>query len=84
MAFPVVAGACLLEMFKAAKDASFASSVGESNRLVHLGIGAAVSYVVGLVSLWLLVKWLERGRFQYFAVWCIPVGIVVVIWHLAA
>ena len=46
---------------------------------------AAVSVFVlmnGLLSLWLLVTWLERGRFQYFAAWCIPAGIAVIIWQL--
>jgi undecaprenyl-diphosphatase len=82
MAIPVIGGACLLEIVSLAKDASFSSSVGETTPPIHLGIGAAVAYTVGLVSLWLLVKWLERGRFQYFAYWCMPVGIAVVIWQL--
>lgn len=82
MAIPVIGGACLLEIIKLVKDGAFTSSAGETSPLIHLGIGAAVSYTVGLVSLWLLVKWLERGRFQYFAAWCIPVGIGVIIWQL--
>jgi undecaprenyl-diphosphatase len=87
MAIPVIGGACLLEIISLAKEMSSESVVGkstavESSRLVDLGIGAAIAYSVGLVSLWLLVKWLERGRFQYFAAWCIPVGISVVIWQL--
>ncbi len=83
MAIPVIGGACLLEMVKLSRDVSLTPALGETSRLVNLGIGAAVSYTVGLASLWLLVKWLERGRFQYFAAWCIPVGIGVIIWQLA-
>ncbi|MCA9141983.1 MAG: undecaprenyl-diphosphate phosphatase [Planctomycetaceae bacterium] len=82
MAIPVIGGACLLEILKLAKHASTAPTTGATSSLIHLGIGAAVSYTVGLVSLWLLVKWLERGRFQYFAAWCIPIGIGVIIWQL--
>ncbi len=82
MAIPVIGGACLLEIVKLAKEGAFNASTGGTISLVHLGIGAAVSYTVGLVSLWLLVKWLERGRFQYFAAWCIPLGIGVIIWQL--
>lgn len=82
MAIPVIGGACLLEIVSLAKDSSIASTTSDTNRLIHLGIGAAVAYTVGLVSLWFLVKWLERGRFQYFAAWCIPVGIGVIIWQL--
>ncbi|MEO8496914.1 MAG: undecaprenyl-diphosphate phosphatase [Planctomycetota bacterium] len=82
MAIPVIGGACLLEIVKLAKDGAFSSAAGQSISLNHLLIGAVVAYTVGLVSLWLLVKWLERGRFQYFAAWCIPVGIGVIIWQL--
>jgi undecaprenyl-diphosphatase len=82
MAIPVIGGACLLEIISLAKEGAFSSGASGTISLVHLGIGAAVAYTVGLVSLWLLVRWLERGRFQYFAAWCIPVGIGVIIWQL--
>ncbi|MCA9122749.1 MAG: undecaprenyl-diphosphate phosphatase [Planctomycetaceae bacterium] len=82
MAIPVIGGACLLEIVKLAREASKLPAPNETSPLLHLGIGAAVSYTVGLISLWLLVNWLERGRFQYFAAWCIPVGMGVVIWQL--
>jgi undecaprenyl-diphosphatase len=81
MAIPVIGGACLLETVKIARQASL-SSQGETQHFVNLAIGAAVAFVVGLASLWLLVRWLERGRFQYFAWWCIPVGLAVVVWQL--
>ncbi len=81
MAIPVIGGACLLEMMKLFKDSSQSAS-GSGNHLVHLAIGAAVAYTVGLLSLWLLVRWLERGRFQYFAAWCIPVGLLVILWQV--
>lgn len=82
MAIPVIGGACLLEIIKLVRDMAEAPSLGDRSHLIHLGIGAAISYTVGLISLWLLVKWLERGRFQYFAAWCIPVGLGVIIWQL--
>lgn len=82
MAIPVIGAACILEIAGMAKDADLSSTVADSGHLRNLAIGAAVSYTVGLASLWLLVRWLERGRFQYFAWWCIPVGIGVVIWQL--
>jgi undecaprenyl-diphosphatase len=50
----------------------------------YLLLGAFVSFVVGLASLWWLVRWLERGRLQWFAAWCIPVGVIVIVWQLLA
>jgi undecaprenyl-diphosphatase len=45
-------------------------------------VGAAVSFVIGLGSLWWLVRWLRQGRLHYFACWVIPVGLAVVTWQL--
>ena len=53
-----------------------------STPVAYLGIGVLVSFAVGLASLWWLVRWLERGRFQWFAYWCIPVGLAVVLLKL--
>ena len=47
----------------------------------HLTAGVVVSFVVGLISLAWLVRWLERGRFALFAWWCIPFGAAVLIWQ---
>jgi len=81
MAIPVIAGACLLKMVKLAGELSPSNSTNSQN-LVNLAIGAGVSCVVGIASLWILVRWLESGRFQYFAWWVIPLGIGVVVWQL--
>ena len=35
-----------------------------------------------IVALWLLVRWLEKGKLHYFAYWCIPLGILIVIMQL--
>lgn len=48
----------------------------------YLLIGCAISFVVGLGSLWLLNRWLQSGRIQIFAWYCIVLGIVVVTWRL--
>ncbi len=77
LAIPVIAGAGVLEV------ASLASNhQAVSTPLGHLVLGAGVSFIVGLVSLWWIVRWLERGRLQWFAWWCIPVGASVVVWQL--
>lgn len=48
----------------------------------YLVIGFFVAFLVGLGSLSWLVRLLNRGRFHYFAWWCIPLGIAVVLWQL--
>ncbi len=47
----------------------------------YLVIGGAISFLVGLVALAWLLRWLQRGRFQLFAWWCIPVGLAVLTWQ---
>lgn len=77
MAIPVIGGACVLELAKVVKHGHLDTPIP------HLAAGVVVSFVVGLVALNWLVRWLERGRFAQFAWWCIPLGIAVVVWQLA-
>ncbi len=77
LAIPAIAGACLLELLKVWTDGG--SQIG----LPLLAIGAATSFVVGLVSLWWLLRWIDRGWLYRFAFWCIPLGIAVVGWQLS-
>lgn len=77
MAIPVIAGACVVQF------ASIWKKGGLSMPVSHLLLGVVVSFLVGLAALWWLVRWLERGRFAFFAWWCIPLGAVVLIWQLA-
>lgn len=84
MAIPVIAGACLLEIISLAEDVAVSDAFANSDHLRNLAIGAVVAYTVGLASLWLLVRWLQRGRFQYFAWWCIPLGIAVIVWQISS
>lgn len=76
LALPAVAGACLLVLLDAA-----GSDVG-TIPWFHLGVGAFISFVTGVLALSWLRRWLQRGRFYQFAYWCIPVGITVVVWQL--
>ena len=57
---------------------------GSGTQPLHLAIGVLVSFAVGWLALWWVVRWLERGRLQYFAWWCIPVGIAVVVWQIVS
>jgi len=45
-----------------------------------MALGAIISFLVGLLALWWLVRWLAQGRFHLFAWWVIPLGAVVLGW----
>ena len=81
LAIPVIGGAGILEL----KDLLDADADGSAlgTPLPVLLLGAAIAFVVGLVALRWLLNWLRQGRIQRFAYWCIPLGILVVIWQLA-
>jgi undecaprenyl-diphosphatase len=76
LAIPAIGGACLLELISLIRDTTPTTSPA------YLALGAFVAFLVGLVSLAWLVRWLERGRFQHFAWWCIPLGVAVIVWQL--
>ncbi len=76
LAIPAIAGATLLEL----KD--LAGQPPQTATAAVLAIGALVSFGVGLVSLWLLVRWLQQGRLHLFAWWVIPLGGAVLLWQL--
>jgi len=74
LAIPVIAGGGVLKLLRLmTSDAPNTTPPG------YLALGAVVAFVVGLVSLWWLVRWLEKGRLQWFAAWCIPLGIFVLV-----
>ena len=73
LAIPAIGGATLLEIKDMISDPS-----GHQTPILHLFVGATVSFVVGLFALWWLVRWLERGRLIPFAIWCIAMGLLVV------
>jgi undecaprenyl pyrophosphate phosphatase UppP len=61
--------------------------ISQSQPSVPLGtlaMGAATSLVVGLFSLYWLVRWLNEGWIHRFAWWVIPLGPAVVAWQLLA
>jgi undecaprenyl-diphosphatase len=45
--------------------------------------GAFVAFVVGLASLTWLIRCIELGKLHYFAYWCIPLGIGVIVWQIS-
>jgi len=76
LAIPAIGGAGLLKVIELARDG------GGSVPISLLAVGATVSFAVGLVSLWWLVRWLQRGWLHHFAWWVIPLGLIVIAWRM--
>lgn len=76
LAIPVLIGAGLIGVLEQWRERSMTTLPA------HLAVGACVAFLVGLISLWTLVHLLERGRLAWFALWCIPVGIGVIVWQV--
>jgi len=76
LAIPAIGGAGLLEAISLLDQQSCEIPA----RLLILG--GVLSCLVGLVSLWWLVRWLAQGRLSYFAWWVFLLGPVVVAWRL--
>lgn len=76
LAIPAILGATVLEL----KDV-ISGEVAPGD-LLKLGVGAAIAFVVGWISLTWLMRLLEKGRLHWFAYWCIPFGLLVFAWQL--
>ena len=76
LAIPAIGGAGLLKALSAYKHGGLATP------WQHLVLGGGVSFLVGIVALFWLINWLERGRLRLFAWWCIPLGVAVTIWQV--
>lgn len=78
LAIPAIAGAGILELKDLITDRP--DDLPTTSVLV---VGAIVSFLVGWVSLLLLLRLLREGRLAPLAWWCIGLGIAVVIWQLS-
>ena len=75
LAIPAIGGAGLLEIVDLLREPA------GSTPITALGVGALVSFAVGLLALAWLIRWLDRGRLHLFAWWVIPLGIAVLTWQ---
>ena len=76
LAIPAIAGATLLEIIDFAKEKG--ENFIDSNFALYV-VGAFLSFVIGLVSLTYLMKWLKQGKLSWFAWWLFFIGSVSVI-----
>ncbi len=83
LSIPVIAGAVLLELLKVVKEAGETSLTdvffSDPTMLVYLG-GAVVSFIVGWISLKVLMSMLKDGKLHYFAYWLILAGVGTLAW----
>jgi undecaprenyl-diphosphatase len=64
----VIAGATLL---KAYTLIAFGTTIG----FLQIIIGIAISAIVGYVSIKLLLRIMEKGKFSWFSLYCLMIGI---------
>jgi undecaprenyl-diphosphatase len=76
LAIPAIAGAGVLEGLQLSQQ----PEAGISPWLLLLG--AAISLLVGLAALSWLIAWIRRGKLAWFACWCLPLGIAVILWQM--
>ena len=74
LAIPVISGAGILTFFDV---------VGEFQIPVSSSIIAFLSaFLVGLISLSWLIRWLDSGKFYYFGIYCFLIGLLtLVLWN---
>jgi undecaprenyl-diphosphatase len=75
LAIPAISGAGTVAIVKLFRGQSTASSPAQ------LAAGAIVSFLVGVVALRLFLHWLNAGRLNVFAWWCIVLGAVLLCWQ---
>jgi undecaprenyl-diphosphatase len=78
---PAIAGAVLLEIKDMVKAYRTTGDFTLGVDPTHLAIAIVVSFVVGLFSIWCLVRVLERGKLSWFGYYCLILGVGVLIWQ---
>lgn len=77
LAIPAIAGAGVLGLKDVLGSGTFTTPPGV------LLLGASISFLVGLFSLWWLIRLVESGRLAVFAYWLIPLGVAVTLWQVS-
>lgn len=72
LAIPAIAGATVLTL-KDLRDQGVSSDLA-----MLLVLGAVISFSVGVFALRWLIRWTRKERLHWFALWCAPVGLLVI------
>tara|TARA_R110002049_G_scaffold2750_2_gene21330 strand:+ start:12538 stop:13320 length:783 start_codon:yes stop_codon:yes gene_type:complete len=77
LAIPAILGATVL----AVKDVMDQKAAGQamSHSIPELSVGALVAFFVGILALKWLIGWSRQDRLHWFAWWCIPAGVLVIL-----
>ncbi|QEF99361.1 Undecaprenyl-diphosphatase [Stieleria maiorica] len=81
LAIPAISGATVLAIKDLLEETGQGAASGHS--IAELGIGALVSFGVGIFALKWLIGWSRQERLHWFAGWCIPAGGLVLALGLA-
>ncbi len=76
LAIPVIAGGALVELREL-------GTMTHNSGWILLLVGFAVAFVFGVISLRVVAASVLKGKFQYFAFYCIPLGLIVLILSFA-
>lgn len=78
LAIPAILGATTL----AVKDLIDHGGAGSGTQMSVLLVGAVCAFGVGILALRWLIRWSREDRLHWFAYWCIPAGLAVVVLQL--
>lgn len=75
LAIPIIGGALLLELIELLDIQANCQSEEQRQEILSFlalsGVGAFISFLVGLISLRLFLKWLRGNSLQYWAIWLV-------------
>ena len=79
LAIPAIGGAAVLALKDLKEQLESQSAMKYS--VAELSIGTAIAFFVGIAALRWLIRWNQADRLSWFAWWCAPMGILVMILH---
>ena len=77
LAIPAIAGASVLALKDVVQQ--YRAGAPMDHSVAELAVGALVAFIVGIAALRWLIVWSRQDRLHWFAWWCIPAGIGVLI-----
>jgi len=82
LSIPVIGGGTLLEIKDFYEKSQSTDGAFFQENIVLLLSGVLISCLVGIFSLYWLIRWLEQGKLKYFAWYLFVLGPFVIIWQI--